>query len=782
MAALCWAAMASSPWASAQTWGDITFFVGSDLHYGYTNGTILSSEVSRDTLASMNALPGEAYPAAADGGTVDNPRGVLLIGDLTESGTATEWATFTNDWGLNGEQSLPWPVYEGFGNHDCYFNEVVPPGIKARNLLRRGVSNISTNGYHYSWDWDYLHLVCLNLFPGETPDASGVSPRDSLNFLADDLAKNVGNSGRPVILYHHYGFDSFGLGWWSDQQRSNYLAVIQSYNVIAILTGHNHLVDSIPWGGFSTFNDGTVGKVLGPSYVISYLVVHVTQTNLTVVERLLDGTWGWGSKFNVPITVSYQPRIVSNPVSTNTVEGSAATLAVQAVGPSLNYQWFLNSTNPVAGATNSVLSLPNVLFSQSGTYSVLVTNAFGAAISQPAALTVSAPPPVVTLIGANPLTNECHAAFTDPGATASDTSADSLGVTANSTVNPDAVGTYTINYSATDPSGNSATNTRTVYIVDTTPPVVALIGDNPLTNAVHTAFTDPGATAGDACAGSLSVTPVNTVNPSAVGTYTNSYTATDPSGNSATITRTVYIVPGENVAGCVEITDSFTILVTNADANCEALMPDVTGTNYIQATDSCSDSLTITQDPTNNAPLSLGANVVVIIVTDGSNNVAYSTNTIIVTDVTPPFVTLIGPNPLTNECHAAFTDPGATAGDACTGSLIVATNSTVNTNTAGTYTIQYSATDPSGNSATNTRTVYIVEPPPPVVSVPSISLAGGNIILTYPLWASDYTLESATDFAPGSWAAVSAASVTNADNVVVTVPITTNSLYFRMRP
>ena len=404
MAAMFWALMASPLSASGQTWGDVTFFVGSDLHYGYIDGTTVSTEVCRDTLDSMNALPGEAYPAAAGGGTVDNPRGVLLIGDLTESGAATDWAALTNDWGLNGEQNLPWPVYEGFGNHDCYSSDVVPAGIKARNPLRRGISNISTNGYHYSWDWDDLHLVCLNLFPGETLDNTGLSPLDSLNFLADDLAKNVGDSGRPVILYHHYGFDSFGLAWWSDQQRSNYLAVIQNYNVIAIFAGHNHLVDYTPWCGFNTFNDGTAGKVLGPSYVISYLVVHVTQTNLTIVERLLDDSWGWGAEFDFPIAISYQPRIVRNPVPTTASVGSAASLAGGATGPNLAYQWFFNSTNAVAGATNNILCLSDVHFCQSGSYSVLVTNAFGSAVSQPAVLAVSAPlavssAPGITLSG-----------------------------------------------------------------------------------------------------------------------------------------------------------------------------------------------------------------------------------------------------------------------------------------------------------------------------------------------------------------------------------------------
>jgi len=345
--------------------------------------------VCRGTLDRMNALPGQGYPAAAGGGTVDSPRGVLLIGDLTENGASADWMALTNDWGLTGERRLAFPVYEAFGNHDCNTGEVVPAGIKARNPFRLGVTNISANGYHYSWDWDYLHVVCLNLFPGQTPDTYGQSPRDSLAFLVDDLAKTVGNSGRPVILYHHYGFDSFGLGWWSDSQRSAYFEAIKNYNVIAIFAGHNHEVDCVPWRGLNTFNDGTVGKTLDSTDVISFLVAHVTPTNLTVVERRADDTWGVA--FHLEIAVSYQPRIVSSPLSTTAPVGSGATLAVQAVGPNLNYQWFFNGTNAIAGATNSALSLPNLRLSESGAYLVLVTNSYGAEVSQPAALAVSVP-------------------------------------------------------------------------------------------------------------------------------------------------------------------------------------------------------------------------------------------------------------------------------------------------------------------------------------------------------------------------------------------------------
>src|SRR4029077_14956740 len=102
-------------------------------------------------------------------------------------------------------------------------------------------------------------------------------------------------------------------------------------------------------------------------------------------------------------------------------------------------------------------------------------------------------------------------AFIDPGATASDTCAGSLAVTTNSNVNPNLPGSYTITYTATDPSGNSTTNTRTVVIRDTIAPVITVLGANPLTNECHTAFIDPGATAADTCAGSLTVTTNNPV-------------------------------------------------------------------------------------------------------------------------------------------------------------------------------------------------------------------------------------------------------------------------------
>ena len=60
--------------------------------------------------------------------------------------------------------------------------------------------------------------------------------------------------------------------------------------------------------------------------------------------------------------------------------------------------------------------------------------------------------------------------YTDAGAAASDLSGD-IDVVSSGTVDTDTLGEYTITYSATDASGNSAEVSRVVNVVDTTAPV-----------------------------------------------------------------------------------------------------------------------------------------------------------------------------------------------------------------------------------------------------------------------------------------------------------------------
>ncbi len=95
---------------------------------------------------------------------------------------------------------------------------------------------------------------------------------------------------------------------------------------------------------------------------------------------------------------SVGPSIIAPPPPQVAASGSTAHLYALADGlPPLSFQWFFDGTNALSGGTNAVLELANVRFSQSGLYSVVVTNAFGAATSAPAVLTVVASPSLTTL-------------------------------------------------------------------------------------------------------------------------------------------------------------------------------------------------------------------------------------------------------------------------------------------------------------------------------------------------------------------------------------------------
>ena len=169
---------------------------------------------------------------------------------------------------------------------------------------------------------------------------------------------------------------------------------------------------------------------------------------------------------------------------------------------------------------------------------------------------------------------------------------------------------------------------RVVEVVDTTVPVITLIGSDDLTVSCGTSFADPGATATDDCDGDLAVIVTGIVNTSEPGNYTVTYSSSDSSGNVAVdVSRTVRVVDNQ-----------------------------------------------------------------------------------------APAITLNGDATMTVDCASAYVEPGATALDNCDGDLtaaIVITGS-VDTETPGSYLINYDVTDTFGNVAARaTRTVVVGACPEP---------------------------------------------------------------------
>ncbi len=82
-------------------------------------------------------------------------------------------------------------------------------------------------------------------------------------------------------------------------------------------------------------------------------------------------------------------------------------------------------------------------------------------------------------------------------------------------------------------------------------------------------------------------------------------------------------------------------------------------------------------------------------------------------DTTPPVITLNGDSTMNLNVGETYSEQGATATDDVDTSVAVIISGTVDTNTAGTYTIHYNATDTAGNHAIEvTRTVNVNAPAP----------------------------------------------------------------------
>ncbi|HEY4414131.1 MAG TPA: immunoglobulin domain-containing protein [Verrucomicrobiae bacterium] len=83
------------------------------------------------------------------------------------------------------------------------------------------------------------------------------------------------------------------------------------------------------------------------------------------------------------------PFVVTPPQSVTNTAGDSATFTVVAGGTGpLSYQWYFNTNTPIANATNSALFLGNLDFTNTGAYSVSVTNTAGSAMSTSAWLSV----------------------------------------------------------------------------------------------------------------------------------------------------------------------------------------------------------------------------------------------------------------------------------------------------------------------------------------------------------------------------------------------------------
>ncbi len=251
----------------------------------------------------------------------------------------------------------------------------------------------------------------------------------------------------------------------------------------------------------------------------------------------------------------------------------------------------------------------------------------------------------------------------------------------------------------------TATDSLEVTVEDTTPPVVTMNGASPDTVECGDTYTDPGATANDACDGDLAVTTLDSLDTSTPGNYNITYTATDASGNTGSATRIVVVQdttpPVPDLAALADATGECSATISEtptATDNCEGT---ITGTT--------TDALTSTTQ---------GTSVVTWTYDDGNGNTTTQTQNIVVDDVTAPAPDVATLPDATGECSATISET-PTATDNCEGTITGTTTDALTLTTQGTSVVTWTFDDGNGNTTTQNIVVDdVTAPAPDVASLP----------------------------------------------------------------
>ena len=294
--------------------------------------------------------------------------------------------------------------------------------------------------------------------------------------------------------------------------------------------------------------------------------------------------------------------------------------------------------------------------------------------------------------------------FVAPTATASDIVDGDLSSEIKVTVNVDTQvlgDTHQVNYEVTDTSGNTASSTLMVSIVDTTTPTITIAEASPYVVEAGSTFVAPTATASDIVDGDLSSEIKVTVNvdTQVLGeTHQVNYEVTDTSGNTASSTLMVSVV--DTTIPIITIAEATTPYVVEAGSVFVA--PTATASDIVDGDLSSEIKVTVNVD----TQIPGDMYYVNYEVTDTDGNASNRTLSVKVVDSLPPQITLTGDSVVSIDLGAWYEEPGFIAVDAVDGQVGVLVQSDFVPTRYGQYTVTYRSVDGAGNVSTVNRYIH----------------------------------------------------------------------------
>ena len=462
-----------------------------------------------------------------------------------------------------------------------------------------------------------------------------------------------------------------------------------------------------------------LGATATDNYDPSFSVTNSIVTSGTVTEEVVASYTITYSALDSSGNVGTVQRIVNVVDTTSpTIDITGDNPATIALGATYNDEGATATDNYDTGLA-VVVGGNTVDTSTVGSYTVTynVSDESGNSAAQKVRIVnvVDDTDPIITLNGSSTITHEVGTTYVDPGATANDNYDGDLSseITTNINLNPNTLGTYTIEYTVEDSSNNIAQEQRTVQVVDTVDPLINLVGDTTVSIEFQMTYTDAGATAIDNYDGNLnnSLTSSSTVNTGVLGTYLFTYTVSDSSSNTALVSRTVSVVDTTPPVITLNGPDEVNLQVGDSYSDGGATAVDA------YDGDVTSDISTVSSVDTT----TVGVYYVTYTVSDNEGNNTQATRTVVVGS--PPVISLQGANPLQLEAGSTYVELGANAFDIPDGDVSdqISISESINTSVLGSYSVQYSIIDSDGNSTVLFRAVQVSD-----TTSPSIELIGNE--------------------------------------------------------
>ncbi|HEY1786512.1 MAG TPA: LamG-like jellyroll fold domain-containing protein [Verrucomicrobiae bacterium] len=366
---------------------------------GGANGTIVAgTNGPAATIANGLALPGG--PTADYSGYVTLPGGILTN---TTSLTIECWLTQNN-----GEN---WAQIFNFNNSQSQNMGLIPLPNRDNGDLELGINpsgneidtispiHFPTNSEQYvaftfnsgtltGGLYDNGNLLATRSFPSSAyiPGSIGGPGGTTNNFLGQDpypdpqfdgtiyefriwngavtpVYLEVSAAAGPSVVVTNFTPTSLTLTVTnlsligSQTEQASVTGNFTEASGVLVTGGATNWISSNP-NVLTVSQSGLITAVSGGTATVSATVSGVTTTSATVT------------------VATTRPIISQFPTSQTAALGDTVNFSAAAYGGSLSYQWSSNST-PIAGATNATLTLSNVAFSYTGTYSVLISNTAG---------------------------------------------------------------------------------------------------------------------------------------------------------------------------------------------------------------------------------------------------------------------------------------------------------------------------------------------------------------------------------------------------------------------